>query len=128
MSHVRTTIIYGAEMLSKEARKPFVDIDKKVTNLLLSKLLKFGRNTLVRKHQLRIKIAMGVPTREMYIDKIIHSRITSWLEKRTSSVTQVADRASDSLKYITNLDNDHPLRVSMRQYRPHSDGKAVAKL
>lgn len=66
VSHVRSTMLYGAELLSKESRKPFIEIDNKITNMFLSKLLKLGRNTLARKHQLRIKLALDMPTLDGY--------------------------------------------------------------
>lgn len=46
LSHVRSTMLYGTESLTMEARKPFVDIDEKMMNLFLSKLLKLGRTKL----------------------------------------------------------------------------------
>lgn len=79
MSHVRSTMIYGAEILTCEARAPFIDIDVKLTNLFLSKILKLGRTKLAYKHQLRLQLALGISTLEMDIEKLIHSRIQSWI-------------------------------------------------
>lgn len=42
-SRVRTQLLYGAELLTYEAHKYFIDIDRRVVNLFITKLLKIGR-------------------------------------------------------------------------------------
>lgn len=67
LSRARSTMLYGAELLTTDARAPFVEIDDKLMSLFLSKMLKLGSAKLVKKHQLRIKLALGIPTLEMDI-------------------------------------------------------------
>lgn len=128
LTHVRSTMLYGAELLTSSAREPFIQIDEKLTNLLLTKLLKLGSTKLAKKHQLRVQLALGIPTFVMDVEKNIHGRIQSWLEKRTSTVTQIADRASDSLQDITKLDDDHPMRVALKSYTPHTNRVVAYRL
>lgn len=120
LSHVRSVMLYGAELLTVEARAPFMAIDQKMTNLFLVKLLKLGRNKLARKHQLRLQLAFGLPTLTMDIEKNIHNCINAWIEKRTSQHRQVAHRANDSLQDITKLEAEHPLRKALSQHSPRA--------
>lgn len=107
---------------------PFVAIDSILTNMFLSKLLKLGSRNLGFKHQLRIQLAFVIPTLEMYIEKNIHNCIQSWIEKRTISNHQIADRASDSLKDITSLDEHHPLHIALKPHRPTTASQPPYKL
>lgn len=66
-------MLYGAELLSLEARKPFVEVDEKLTNKFITKLLKIGQTKLARKHQLRVQLALGIPILNMDMNKIIES-------------------------------------------------------
>lgn len=118
MTHVHSTLIYGAELLTKETREPFIEIDEKLINLFLTKLLKLGSRKLVRRHQLRIQIALGITTLDMDIDRLIDSRIKVWIQKRTSRNQQIADRECDSSRDVTKLDTHHPLRQALKRYSP----------
>lgn len=62
LTHVRSPTLYGAELLTTEARTPFIAIDEKLTNLFIANLLKLGRNKLAIKHQYIIKLAIDIPT------------------------------------------------------------------
>lgn len=64
----------------------------------------------------------------MDVEKNIHGRIQSWLEKITIPVTQIADRANDSLQDIKKLDDDHPMRVALKEYTPHTNKVVVYRL
>lgn len=118
LSHVYSTMLYGSELLSTEARKHFVDVDEKMMNLFLRKFLKLGRTKLAVKHHWRLQFSLGIPTLSMDIYRNIHGFIKSWIEKRTSKSKKFADRASDFLRDITKLDADHPLRVALQKYSP----------
>lgn len=113
-------MLYGAELLSIEARAPFIHIDEKMVNLFIVKLLKLGRNKLAVKHQYRIQLALGIPTLAMDIEKLIHGRIRAWIERRTSTNQQIADRANESLQDVTKLEAAHPLRMALRMYSPNT--------
>lgn len=120
ISRVRSVMLYGSELLTTQAREPFLELDEKLTNLFLTKLLKIRQAKLAKKHQHRLQIALGIPTLGMDIDKAIQNRIRTWIEKRTSESKQLADRASDSLRDITKLDMDHPLCTSLNKFTPHT--------
>lgn len=116
--HVRRTMLYGAELLRKEARIPFLEIDEKLTNLFLVKLLNLGRNKLAKKHQWRLQVVLGITTLSMDIDKSIHNCINTWIEKRMSCRKQISDRANESLQDILKLEPEHPLREALRLHIP----------
>lgn len=118
LSHVRSTLLFGADLLSLEAKAPFLEIDEKLTHLFLLKLLKLGRNKLARKHQWRLQMALGIPPLARDIDKNIHNCIHTWVEKRRSGNRQFADRAKNSVQDILNLESTHPLRTSLRYFTP----------
>lgn len=42
ITYVRRTLVYGSEILTKEARAPFIQLDENLVNLLVAKLLKLG--------------------------------------------------------------------------------------
>lgn len=117
-SRVRTQLLYGAELLTYEARKPFVDIDRRVVNMFLVKLLKLGRERpLHQKHQTRIQLELKLPTLEMTIDKLVWSRIATWIERRMDVNEQVDKRANKSILDILKLQRNHPLRVAIEKFR-----------
>lgn len=58
LTHVRSTMLYGAELLTAAAREPFIQIDEKLSSLFLTKLLKLGSTKVATKHQLRVQIAL----------------------------------------------------------------------
>lgn len=77
ISHACSTMLYDTELLATEARKPFKDIDEKMMNLFLCKILKLGKTKLAKKHQCRLQLALGIPTLSMGIDKNIHGCFSS---------------------------------------------------
>lgn len=79
MTHVRSTLIYGADFLTKEARAPLITIYEKLFNLLLTKLLKLGRRKMSIRHKLSVQIALGITTLYMHTDKLIDIRIKAWI-------------------------------------------------
>lgn len=68
MTYVRSILVYGAELLTKKARVTFIEIDERLINPVLLKLLKLGPRKLARRHQLRTQLALGLSTLEMAID------------------------------------------------------------
>lgn len=72
ISRVRSQMTYGAELLSFEARNPFIEADQRVTNLFLVKILNPGKQRpRHKKHQHRVQLALGLPTFEMDVDEIV---------------------------------------------------------
>lgn len=65
-----------------------------------------------------MQLALGLPTLEMDINRMIRNRINTWIDQRTSSEKQIADRANDSLRDVLKLDFDHPLRTALNAYAP----------
>lgn len=120
MSHVRSTLLYGAELLTHDARKPFIEIDDKITSLFLSKLLKLGSRPLPKKHLGRLQIGLGLPPLSMDIDKLVAGRIATWIYRRTDPREHVAEKANASIQDVMKLDPDHSLREALDKYRPIS--------
>lgn len=84
-SRVRSQLIYGAELLSYKSRKPFSDIGRRVVNQFITKLLNVGRDRpLAIKHQLRVQLALGLPTFEIVIEKLFEDRVATCLGRRAS--------------------------------------------
>lgn len=120
ISRVSSILMYGAELLTHDARKPFIVADRVVSSLIFVKLLKLGGRALCNKHRLRLQIAMGLPNFDMEEDTLVKNRVATWIAKRTSTVAQISGRVNDSLKDIRQLDADHPLREALGKAKPNT--------
>lgn len=61
-TYVRSILLYGAEYLNVEDRKPLNYLDEKLLDTLFGKLLKLGRGRLNTKHRERLQLALGITT------------------------------------------------------------------
>lgn len=69
-SKFRSQMEYRAELLTYKARQRFVDADLRVVNMFITKLLILGTDrSLHLKHQLRIQLALGIPSFEITVKK-----------------------------------------------------------
>lgn len=81
-----------------------------MVNQFITKLLKIGRDRpLSLKHQLRVQLALGLPTFEMVVDKLVEERVATWLGRCTSRNETVAERSKNSIKDLLKLSCAHPL-------------------
>lgn len=118
-SRVRSQLIYGAELLSYKARQPLTDVDRRVLNLFITKLLKIGKERPINhKNQLRIQLALGIETFGMIVDKKVEGRVETWITRRSSKNKDVASRPKQSLLDILELTRNHPLRVALARVKP----------
>lgn len=68
-TYVRSTILYGNELLSHEHRKPLIEADETLQRLLFQRLLKLGTTRLAMKHLNRLRVVFRLPSELMEIDK-----------------------------------------------------------
>lgn len=109
-TYVRSIMLYGAELLNTADRQTLYELDDKLLNTLLGKLLKLGRNRLSARHRILLQLALGITSLEMDLNDLIRSRIDTWLMRRASRESKVRYHASESIKNILCLQETHPLR------------------
>lgn len=114
-TYVRSILLYGAELLYYDDRQPLYELDNKLINILVGKLLKLGRGRLGEKHRLRIQLALGIPTLKMELDSLIAGRMDTWLEIRASTHAKIRNQACESRRNVESLPEHHLLKQELNK-------------
>lgn len=80
-TYVRSTLIYGSELLTIEERQPLVELDDLLVRMYLKRLLKLKSITLQTKHKHRLMVLLRLTTMEMELYKRCMGRVDAWARR-----------------------------------------------
>lgn len=114
-THVRSLIMYGAELLTKEERKPIMEVDDELIRRLMKWLLNLKSIAIAEKQKRRIQLLLGIPTINMELDKPCFSRVNTWSKRAVDERRKVSFYATQSIEDVQTLAAKHPLREALKQ-------------
>lgn len=116
-THVRSTLLYGTEILTVVEQRPVAVFDDELTRRFLKSILKLKSIDMQPKHRKRLLLVLRIPKLEMEIEYRCRNRVESRLERSKHDTPKIAARESQLLEDISSLQPDQPLNTALGQVK-----------